>query len=174
MTSNSATGPRVRFAPSPTGYLHVGGARTALSNWLFAKHEGGTFILRVEDTDVERNKPELVDGILESLRWLGLDWDEGPIFQSQRMALYRAAGEKLLAAGAAYLCYCPPERYAGGDAAEDSAAEGAHTVRRVTRCGCRDGRPTDPNQKPAIRFRTPLGTTTVFEDIIFGRREVLN
>src|SRR5271169_4672002 len=122
----SSVKPRVRFAPSPTGYLHVGGARTALFNWLFAKHEGGTFILRVEDTDVERNRPELVDGILESLRWLGLEWDEGPIFQSQRMSLYRAAGEKLLEVGAAYLCYCPPERYAGGDAADESEPGGAH------------------------------------------------
>jgi len=114
----NSTGPRVRFAPSPTGYLHVGGARTALFNWLFARHEKGTFILRVEDTDVERNRPELVDGIIDSLRWLGLNWDEGPYFQSQRLPLYTAAVEKLLAGGAAYLCYCPPERYAGGDAAE--------------------------------------------------------
>jgi glutamyl-tRNA synthetase len=107
MTASTTIGfsPRVRFAPSPTGYLHVGGARTALFNWLFAKHHGGTFILRVEDTDTERNRPELVDGILESLQWLGLNWDEGPVFQSQRMNLYRAAAEKLLASGAAYLCY---------------------------------------------------------------------
>src|SRR6202041_2316038 len=79
----AAQKPRVRFAPSPTGYLHVGGARTALFNWLFAKHEGGTLLLRVEDTDVERNKPELVDGILVALKWLGIEWDEGPFFQSQ-------------------------------------------------------------------------------------------
>ncbi len=174
MNSITTKGPRVRFAPSPTGYLHVGGARTALFNWLFARREGGTFILRVEDTDAERNRPELVDGILESLRWLGLGWDEGPVFQSQRMALYRAASEKLMESGAAYLCYCPPERYAGGDAADESESGGAHAVRRVTRCSCREGRPTDPNQKPAIRFRTPLGTTTVFDDIVFGRREVSN
>ena len=96
-STTTGSGPRVRFAPSPTGYLHVGGARTALFNWLFAKHQGGTFILRVEDTDTERNRPELVDGILESLQWLGLKWDEGPVFQSQRMTLYRAAAEKLLA-----------------------------------------------------------------------------
>jgi len=81
--------PRVRFAPSPTGYLHVGGARTALFNWLFAKHENGTLLLRIEDTDVERNKPELVEGILEGLKWLGVEWDEGPFFQSQRLDLYR-------------------------------------------------------------------------------------
>src|ERR1700733_15605452 len=120
--------PRVRFAPSPTGYLHVGGARTSLFNWLFARHEGGTFILRVEDTDTERNRPELVDGILASLLWLGLQWDEGPIFQSQRLSLYRVAAEKLLASGAAYLCYCAPEKYAGGDAARKK--EGGHRGRR--------------------------------------------
>src|ERR1700680_2617502 len=110
---------RVRFAPSPTGYLHVGGARTALFNWLFARNKRGTLILRIEDTDVERNRPELVEGILDRLRWLGLDWDEGPFYQSQRLAGYRAAAQPLLASGAAYLCYCPPEKYAGGDAAEE-------------------------------------------------------
>src|SRR5271167_5022788 len=98
----SSSTPRVRFAPSPTGYLHVGGARTALFNWLFARHHHGTFILRVEDTDVERNRPELVEGILASLRWLGLEWDEGPFFQSQRLEMYRVAAQRILAAGAAY------------------------------------------------------------------------
>jgi len=171
--------PRVRFAPSPTGYLHVGGARTALFNWLFARHEGGTFILRVEDTDVERNRPELVDGILEGLRWLGLGWDEGPYFQSQRLAAYRATTEKLLASGAAYLCFCPPEKYGGGDTAhsEDGNAgkeAGDAVPRRVTRCGCRDGRPAASQQKPAIRFRVPLGVATQFEDAVFGPREVAN
>lgn len=176
MTSSTTTGPgpRVRFAPSPTGYLHVGGARTALFNWLFAKHHGGTFILRVEDTDTERNRPELVDGILNSLQWLGLNWDEGPVFQSQRMSLYRAAAEKLLASGAAYLCYCPPEKYAGGDAAPEAEGGAAHAVRRVTRCGCRDGKPAPGDQKPAVRFRVPLGAATAFEDIVFGKNEVAN
>src|ERR1700682_6782001 len=96
---------RVRFAPSPTGYLHVGGARTALFNWLFARNKRGILILRIEDTDVERNRPELVDGILDGLRWLGLDWDEGPFYQSQRLELHRAAAEKLVASGAAYYFY---------------------------------------------------------------------
>src|SRR5207237_3557919 len=91
---------RVRFAPSPTGYLHVGGARTALFNWFFARRLGGTMILRVEDTDVERNRPELVEGILDGLRWLGVDWDEGPFYQSQRLELHRAAAEKLVALSA--------------------------------------------------------------------------
>ena len=109
---------RVRFAPSPTGYLHVGGARTALFNWLFARKQRGTMILRIEDTDAERNKPELVEGIIDGLTWLGVGWDEGPYYQSQRTALYRDCGEKLLASGHAFLCYCPPERYVGGDHAE--------------------------------------------------------
>ena len=114
---NALQRPRVRFAPSPTGYLHVGGARTALFNWLFARHEGGTLLLRIEDTDVERNRPELVEGILEGLRWLGIEWDEGPYFQSQRLEMYRSAGEKILASGAAYACYCKPLAYGGADAA---------------------------------------------------------
>src|SRR5687768_13835160 len=102
--------PRVRFAPSPTGYLHVGGARTALFNWLFARRHGGVFVLRIEDTDVERSSNEMVTGILDGLRWLGLDWDEGPdvggphapYFQSERREKYQAAAERLLAAGAAF------------------------------------------------------------------------
>src|SRR3972149_2927865 len=116
-STNSAGGVRVRFAPSPTGYLHVGGARTALFNWLFARNVGGTFVLRIEDTDTERNRPELVDGILESLRWLGLDWDEGPFHQSERLAGYRAAADTLLAGGAGPLFFWPPGRAWGGGGA---------------------------------------------------------
>jgi len=166
----------VRFAPSPTGYLHVGGARTALFNWLFARHEEGTFILRVEDTDVERNRPELVEGILEGLKWLGIEWDEGPYFQSQRLPSYRQAAEKLVASGAAYYCYCAPEKYAGGDAAETAQDDEPKEAgpRRVTRCSCRDGKPAATDQKPAIRFRVPLEGSTAFEDAVFGRREVVN
>jgi glutamyl-tRNA synthetase len=93
---------RVRFAPSPTGYLHVGGARTALFNWLYARRNGGVFVLRIEDTDLERSSAEMVDGILGSMKWLGLDWDEGPFFQAQRSDRHRAAAERLLASGAAY------------------------------------------------------------------------
>ena len=86
---------RVRFAPSPTGYLHVGGARTALFNWLFARHHDGKFILRIEDTDVERSSAEMVEGILQGMRWLGLNWDEGPFFQSRRLEQYREVASKL-------------------------------------------------------------------------------
>ena len=100
---------RVRFAPSPTGYLHVGGARTALFNWLYARHTGGTFILRIEDTDFERSTQEMVEGILVGMRWLGLDWDEGPFFQSQRMELCRRTAARLVESGHAYYCFCKKE-----------------------------------------------------------------
>jgi glutamyl-tRNA synthetase len=163
---------RVRFAPSPTGYLHVGGARTALFNWLFARRERGTMILRIEDTDAERNKPELVTGIIEGLKWLGVDWDEGPFYQSQRTAMYQEAGKKCLASGAAFLCYCPAEKYVGGDHAVEGAE--AAQVRRVTRCSCRDGKPSTEGVKPAIRFKVPAGGTTKFMDAVFGEREFSN
>ncbi len=163
---------RVRFAPSPTGYLHVGGARTALFNWLYARQQGGTMILRIEDTDADRNKPELVQGIIDGLQWLGLDWDEGPFYQSQRLALYKDAAQKCLANGSAFLCYCAAEKYAGGDHAADGAT-GTEKVRRIVRCSCRDGKPSNPGVKPAIRFRVPAGKT-VFTDAVFGDREFDN
>src|SRR5262245_12505490 len=100
---------RTRFPPSPTGYLHIGGARTALFNHLFARHHGGALVLRIEDTDRERSTPESTRAILESLTWLGIAWDEGPFFQSERGDLYRAWAERLLAAGKAYRCWCTAE-----------------------------------------------------------------
>ena len=100
---------RVRFAPSPTGYLHVGSARTALFNWLFARQKGGVFILRIEDTDAERSSSEMVDGILEGLRWLKIDWDEGPHYQSQRLDGYRLLGQQLVETKHAYRCFCSPQ-----------------------------------------------------------------
>jgi glutamyl-tRNA synthetase len=172
-TSNPAEkSVRVRFAPSPTGYLHVGGARTALFNWLFARRHHGVMILRVEDTDAERNKPELVQGILDALQWLGVDWDEGPFYQSQRLELYRQAAQKCLADGTAFLCYCPAEKYAGGDHAAEGSESG--TVRGVVRCSCRDGQPSTPGTKPALRFKVPLGGKTTFFDAVFGEREFSN
>ncbi len=175
-TQKSAGGVRVRFAPSPTGYLHVGGARTALFNWLFARRERGTMILRIEDTDAERNKPELVEGILDGLRWLGVEWDEGPYYQSQRTDLYREAAKKCLANGSAFLCYCPAEKYAGGDHAEPAQDDEPKAAgpRRVTRCSCRNARPSTHGVKPAIRFKVPIGGTTKFFDAIFGEREFSN
>jgi glutamyl-tRNA synthetase len=153
----------------------VGGARTALFNWLFARREGGSMILRIEDTDIERNRPELVEGILDGLRWLGVDWDEGPYFQSQRLAMHAEAAEKLVASGAAYYCYCAPEKYTGGDAVEETEdVKKEAGPRRITRCACRDGKAVDPSQSPAIRFRVPLGGATQFDDAVFGPREVAN
>jgi glutamyl-tRNA synthetase len=169
--AKSTSSIRVRFAPSPTGYLHVGGARTALFNWLFVRRNGGVMILRIEDTDAERNKPELVDGILSGLRWLGVDWDEGPFYQSQRTDLYRAAAKKLLANGSAFLCYCAAEKYAGGDHAEEG---GETKARRLSRCTCRDGQPSTPGVKPAIRFKVPVGGVTKFYDAVFNEREFSN
>jgi glutamyl-tRNA synthetase len=183
-THHSESAVRVRFAPSPTGYLHVGGARTALFNWLYARGHAsagrGKMILRIEDTDAERNKPELVEGIISALAWLGIDWDEGPFYQSQRTALYREAGLKLLASGHAFLCYCPAEKYAGGDHAPDPASAGdakasqGSQARRVTRCSCRDGKPSTPGAKPAIRFKVPMGGVTKIHDAVFGDREFSN
>jgi len=183
---NSASKPRVRFAPSPTGYLHVGGARTALFNWLFARHEGGTMLLRIEDTDVERNRPELVDGILAGLKWLGIEWDEGPFFQSQRLELYRAAAEKLLIGGAAFACYCKPAAYAGADSAaapeEEQEGEGDDEgkLQKNAACPCRDFSAAERAAKEkegiprAIRFRVPREGVTKFDDAVFGPREVQN
>jgi glutamyl-tRNA synthetase len=151
--------PRVRFAPSPTGYFHVGGARTALFNWLYARQQQGVFVLRIEDTDTERNRDEWVDGIQRAMQWLGLDWDEGPYFQSQRMDLYQTAIDKLLAAGHAYACDCTQE---------------AVRERAAVRGGppgydgfCRD-RGLEALPGRLVRFRTPdVGTTTV-HDLIRG------
>jgi glutamyl-tRNA synthetase len=182
---SSSGKPRVRFAPSPTGYLHVGGARTALFNWLFARHEGGTLLLRIEDTDVERNRPELVEGILDGLRWLGVEWDEGPFFQSQRLEMYRAAAQRLLAGGTAFECYCKGAAYAGADAApkesEEGEADGEGTkLHKSPPCPCRNLSETDRKAKKqegapaAIRFRVPRGGATKFEDAVFGSREIQN
>ena len=161
--------PRVRFAPSPTGYLHVGGARTALFNWLYARHIGGTFVLRIEDTDLERSREEWVTGICDTLRWLGLDWDEGPYRQSERTGAYAAAAQRLLENGHAYVCYCTAEEL-------DARAEGAKAEGRDPGYDgrCRDltaaqraafeaeGRPQ------SVRFRTPDQGVSRFEDVIRG------
>ena len=166
---------RVRFAPSPTGYLHVGGARTALTNWLFARHEGGVLILRIEDTDVDRSRPELVTGILESLEWLGLIWDEGPIFQSQRLDRYREVAAQIEREGWAYPCFCAAEEL-------QQKRERAAAERRPWKY---DGRcrnlPEDERHRLraegrtyALRFRVPEEGSTSFEDRVFGRIELAN
>src|SRR3979409_2653159 len=168
--------PRVRFAPSPTGYLHIGGARTALFNWLFARRLGGAFVLRIEDTDAERSSDEMVEGILDGLRWLGLDWDEGPkiggpyapYLQSRRLDRHRAMAARLVGDGAAYYCYCTPaDLKAKRDAAQQ--ADGAWRYDR-TCCALtaeeiatreRDGIPR------AVRFRVP-DVSMRFKDLVHG------
>ncbi len=161
--------PRVRFAPSPTGYLHVGGARTALFNWLFARHSGGTLILRIEDTDFERSSEAMVQGILDGMQWLGMDWDEGPFFQSERLPLYRATAEKLLASGHAYYAF---DTKAELEARRAEAVAGG----RPPMYDRRD-RSLDPSmararvaagQPAAVRFAVPEGGATSFDDAVFG------
>ncbi len=130
--------PRVRFAPSPTGYFHVGSGRAALFNWLFARQQHGVFVLRIEDTDAERNRDEYVEGIERAMRWLGLEWDEGPFFQSRRAGLYEAAIAKLLADGRAYACDCTTEAVqtrAGGAASLPATTASAVTAGSIPASG---------------------------------------
>lgn len=160
---------RTRFAPSPTGDLHIGGARTALFNWLFARHFGGVFILRIEDTDVARSTRESIQGILDAMTWLGMDWDEGPYYQTERLALYHEAAEKLLKEGKAYRCYCTPEELE--EKRQRALAVGAKPKYDRT-CLHRN---VIPSGRPfAIRFRSPEEGVTVVEDLIQGRVEFDN
>jgi len=170
---------RVRFAPSPTGYLHIGGARTALFNWLLARRHGGSFVLRIEDTDVGRSSPEMVDGILDGLRWLGLDWDEGPLvggafapyFQSERLDRYRAVAEDLVANGRAYYCYCTPEELK----ARREEVERQGGAWRYDRACCELSAETIASfererRARAIRVRVPPDAMH-FDDLVHGRIE---
>jgi glutamyl-tRNA synthetase len=151
--------PRLRFAPAPTGYLHIGGARTALFNWLYARQQGGELVLRIEDTDAERSKSELVDAIYESLEWLGIDWDGEPVHQSDRSDLYREAVEKLLASGQAYRCDCSQDEVQARAKARGGApGYDGH---------CRD-RDVQPGEGVVVRFRTPDEGVTAFDDLIRG------
>ena len=154
---------RVRFAPSNTGHLHIGGARTALFNWFFAKHHAGTAILRIEDTDRQRSTEEYYDAILQAFDWLGLEWDEGPYRQSRRMALYKEAADKLLSSGAAYRCTCTPEEV--NAMRERARAEGKTPKYDGT---CRDRYDKDPNIPFCLRLRAPDVGETIVDDILTG------
>ncbi|MGH9601395.1 MAG: glutamate--tRNA ligase, partial [Terriglobales bacterium] len=166
---------RVRFAPSPTGYLHVGSARTALFNWLYARKHGGTLILRIEDTDLERSTAEMVDGILEGMRWMGLDWDEGPFFQSERMERYRAAATRLVESGRAYYCFCSKDLLETRRAA--AQAEGRSPTYEGT---CWNIAPEEARRRRdagapcAVRFAVPQGGSTSFDDAVCERVEFAN
>jgi glutamyl-tRNA synthetase len=158
---------RTRFAPSPTGYLHIGGARTALFNLLFARHHGGRFILRIEDTDRERSTPEAIEAIVESLKWLELDWDEGPFFQTRRFDLYKEKVRELLAAGKAYPCTCTAEEL---ERKRQTAMKEKRKPMYDGTCRPPDGViPPLPENKPyTIRFRGPREGSTVVEDAVKG------
>ena len=151
-----------RFAPSPTGYLHVGGARTALFNWLFSRHHGGSFILRIEDTDQLRSTDDSTRAILDAMRWLGLVWDDGPYFQAQRVEIHRQMVEKLVEAGKAYHCTCTPEVLE--DKRKSALAEGRKPKYDGT---CRDKR-LSRSPGSVVRFRAPEGGMTILDDLIKG------
>ncbi len=156
--------PRLRFAPSPTGYLHIGGARTALFNWLYARRTGGTFILRVEDTDQNRSTRESEQAIFDGLKWLGIDWDEGPIYQMERLPLYKEWAEKMVASGLAYRCYCTREQLEERRKifeAEKRTYRYEGTCRNLT---------SPPLDKPhVIRFKMPHADGVVsFTDKVVG------
>ncbi|HZU91854.1 MAG TPA: glutamate--tRNA ligase family protein, partial [Stellaceae bacterium] len=169
--------PLTRFAPSPTGFLHIGGARTALFNWLFARHADGSFILRIEDTDQDRVVPGSLEAIYESLRWLGLQWDEGPevggpfgpYFQSERLPMYRAYAEQLIDSGHAYRCFCSQERLAELRAAQDARKEPPRYDQF-----CRNLSPEERDRRLqtgepyVIRLAVPNSGETSFHDLFRG------
>lgn len=168
---------RVRFAPSPTGPLHIGGARSALFNWLFARHHGGTFIVRIEDTDLERSSRQSEENILNALRWLGLDWDEGvdvggpygPYRQTERLELYKKNADYLLDSGSAYLCYCTEEELA---AERETLMAKGELPRYLGRCRCLDpdqrARLEAEGRQPVVRFRVPEDETVLVRDLVRG------
>jgi glutamyl-tRNA synthetase len=160
---------RTRFAPSPTGDLHIGGARTALFNWLLARHYQGTFVLRIEDTDVARSTQESIQVILDAMTWLGMDWDEGPFYQSQRMSLYQEVAGRLLKEGKAYRCYCTAEEVE----AKREVAFKAGLKPKYDRT-CLNRKPPYPEKPFVIRFLSPDEGITVVEDLIQGRVEFDN
>jgi glutamyl-tRNA synthetase len=160
---------RTRFAPSPTGFLHIGGARTALYCWLEARHRGGEFILRIEDTDRERSTQESVDAILDGMKWLDLDYDEGPFFQTQRFDRYRRVVEELIAAGRAYRCYCSKERV---DTLREEQMKQGLKPRYDGRCRTRTE--PEPGVTPVVRFRNPDTGTVTFDDRVRGPISFVN
>ena len=160
---------RTRFAPSPTGDLHIGGARTALFSWLLARHSHGVFVLRIEDTDAARSTQESIQVILDAMTWLGMDWDEGPFYQTQRISFYQQAAEKLLKEGKAYPCYCTSEEL---EKKRDAALKTGIKPKYDRTCLNRKSFP--PGRTPAVRFLSPDTGKTVVEDLIQGRVEFDN
>ena len=160
-----------RFAPSPTGFLHIGGARTALFNWLYARHTGGKYLLRIEDTDRKRSTPEAIDAILDGLSWLGLESDEAPRYQSEQRDRHTAVVQELIDKGAAYRCYCLPEELA--EMREKARAEN-RSMRYDGTWRNREPSEAPPGIEPVIRFRAPQDGETVIDDAVQGRVTVAN
>jgi glutamyl-tRNA synthetase len=164
---------KTRFAPSPTGYLHVGGARTALYSWLFAKNQGGEFVLRIEDTDLERNSQEAVDAILEGMQWMGMEWDEGPYFQSKRFDRYNEMVDKLLEENKAYKCYASKELLDEIRAEQEANKEMARYDANHPKIVAANAEAKEDDDC-VIRFRNPTEGSVVFDDQIRGRIEISN
>lgn len=165
---------RTRFAPSPTGFLHLGGARTALFSWAYAKHFGGQFILRIEDTDIERSTPEAVQAILDGMKWLGLDHDEGPFYQMQHMARYREVIDQMLKAGTAYYCYCSQEDL---EAMREKQREAGEHIRYDGTWRPEPGKvlpPIPEGRKPVVRFKNPLDGVVTWDDQVKGTITISN
>ena len=161
---------KTRFAPSPTGYLHVGGARTALYSWLFARNQGGEFVLRIEDTDLERSTQQAIDAIMDGMNWLNLDWDEGPYYQTKRFDRYNAVIDEMLQAGTAYKCYCSKERL---EALRETQMANNEKPRYDGRC--RDSHEHHAADEPCVvRFRNPQEGSVIFDDQIRGPIEFSN
>ncbi|AQR64863.1 glutamate--tRNA ligase [Aquaspirillum sp. LM1] len=165
---------RTRFAPSPTGFLHIGGVRTALFSWAYARKHGGTFVLRIEDTDLERSTPESVQAILDGMHWVGLDYDEGPFYQTQRFDRYKAVIQQLLASGHAYLCYCSKEELEALRAEQEARGEKPRYDRRWRPEAGKTLPPPPAGVQPVVRFATPLSGSVVWEDAVKGRIEIKN
>jgi glutamyl-tRNA synthetase len=165
---------RTRIAPSPTGFLHLGTARTALYSWAYARHFGGEFVLRIEDTDVARSTQESVDQILAAMRWLGLDYDEGPIYQMQRLDRYRAVIDQMLAAGSAYHCYCTPDELTAMRDAQKARGEKTHYDGRWRPEPGKVLPPVPADVPPVVRFRNPPEGDVSWDDLVKGRITINN
>ncbi len=160
---------RTRFAPSPTGYLHVGGARTALYSWLYAKHNHGEFVLRIEDTDLERSTPEATAAIIEGMEWLNLAWEHGPYFQTKRFDRYNQVIDQMIEQGLAYRCYCSKERLDELRATQEANKEKPRYDRH-----CLGEHAHDPSEPHVVRFKNPTEGSVVFDDAVRGRIEISN
>ena len=161
---------KTRFAPSPTGFLHVGGARTALYSWLYAKHNGGQFVLRIEDTDLERSTQEAIDAIIESMKWLKLNWDEGPYYQTKRFDRYNKLIDEMLADGRAYKCYCTKERL---EKLREEQMKRGEKPCYDGHCRCSQEQHS-PDEPYCVRFKNPTEGTVKFHDHIRGDVEISN